>query len=224
MESEAGDSLIAGPTVDRGDRSILALLEIGAAAVLVGSFFVPWVAISDPNHVAGISWGGSAGAITTPDLLIPFATLVAVVVGLAGLAFPTRGAKIAILVTFAAASYGAILRFQQVLFGDYYGYLVPPAAAWGLWLFTGAAVAGAGLAVVDLVRGGSSTFLWRALRKPSIRRYGLLLAYSVTLVITLPVVLFPMFPQWWFLVWCAALVGPPILFLARTARRSRPSR
>jgi hypothetical protein len=88
MESQAGDSLKAGSTVDRGDRSLLALLEIGAAAILVGSLFVPWYARSSPNDGTGMSWGGSAGALTTADLLIPFATLVAVVVTLAGLAFP----------------------------------------------------------------------------------------------------------------------------------------
>jgi hypothetical protein len=224
MESKAGDSLKAGSKFDRGDRSILALLEIGAAAVLIGSFFVPWYAFSDPNYSVGIPWGGSAGALTTPDLLIPFATLVAVVVSLAGLVFPARGAKVAILVAFAAASYGAILRFQEVLTGDLFSYLVPPNPGPGLWLFTGAAVAGAGLAVVDLVRGGSSTFLWRAIRRPSMRRYGPWVAYVVMLLITLPVVLFPMFPHWWLLVWCAALVGPPLWILARTVTGSKPIR
>ena len=224
MESKAGDSLKAGSKFDRGDRSILALLEIGAATVLIGSFFVPWVAISDPNYMAGISWGGSAGAITTPDLLIPFAALAAVVVSLAGLAFPARGAKIAILVAFAAAFYGAILRFQEVLSGDYYSYLVPPNPGPGIWLFAGAAAAGAVLAVWDLVRGGDSTFFWRAIRRPSMRRYGPWVAYVVMLLITLPVVLFPMFPQWWLLVWLAALVGPPLWILARTVKGSKPIR
>ena len=99
MEIEAGRDPTAGSAVDRGDRSLLALLEIGAAAVLIGSFFVPWLAPSEPRSWTGISWGGSAGALTTPDLLIPFATLVAIVVTLAGLAFPARGAKIAIPIT-----------------------------------------------------------------------------------------------------------------------------
>jgi hypothetical protein len=217
METEAGDSLNAGPTVDRRDRSLLALLEIGAAAVLIGSFFVPWLATSEPSSLTGISWGGSAGALTTPDLLIPFATLVAVVVTLAGLAFPARGAKIAILVAFAAASYGAILRFQDVLSGGYYSYLVPPTAGVGLWLFTGTAFAGVVLAVADLVRGGSSTFLWRAIRRPSMRRYGPPMAYVVMLAVTLPVALFPMFPYWWLFVWLAALLMLP-LWVVRARR------
>jgi hypothetical protein len=219
MESEGGDNLNAGPTVDRGDRSLFALLEIGAAAVLIGSFFVPWLATSGPSDGTGISWGGSAGALTTPDLLIPFATLVAIVVTLAGLAFPARGAKIAILVAFASAGYGAILRFQDVLSGGYYSYLVPPTAGVGLWLFTGTAFAGVVLAVVDLARGGSSTVLWRAIRRPSMRRYGPPLAYVVMLVVTLPIALFPMFPYWWLFVWLAALLMLPLWVVrARKAR------
>jgi hypothetical protein len=154
-----------------------------------------------------------------PDLLIPFATLVAIVVSLAGLAFPARGAKIAILIAFAAASCGAILRFQDVLSGGYYNYLVPPTAGVGLWLFTGTATAGVVLAVVDLVRGGSSTFLWRVIRRPSMRRYGPPLAQVVMLVVTLPIVLFPMFPHWWLFVWFAALLMLP-LWVVR-ARRAR---
>jgi hypothetical protein len=219
MEIEAGDSPNAGPTVDRGDRSLLALLEIGAAAVLIGSFFVPWLAPSEPRSWTGISWGASAGALTTPDLLIPFATLVAIVVTIAGLAFPARGAKIAILVAFAAASCGAILRFQDVLSGGYYNYFVPPTAWVGLWLFAGTAAVGVVLAVVDLARGGSSTFLWRAIRRPSMRRYGPPLAYVVMLVVTLPIALFPMFPHWWLFIWLAALLMLP-LWVVR-ARRVR---
>jgi hypothetical protein len=219
MESQAGDSLKTGSTVDRGDRSLLALLEIGAAAILVGSFFVPWYARSGPNDGTGISWGGSAGGLTTADLLIPFATLVAVVVSLAGLAFPARGARVAILVAFAAASYGAILRFQDVLSGEHSSYLVPPTAGLGLWLFAGAGASGVFLAFVDLLLGGDSTFVWRAIRRPSMRRYGPWVAYVVMLLITLPVVLFPMFPQWWLLVWCAALLmGPLWAVRARMAK------
>ncbi len=150
MANELGDSLKSGSTVDRGDRSLLALLEIGAAAALIGSFFVPWYVTSGPGYTTWIYAGGySPSALLTQDLLIPFASLVAVVVTLAGLAFPARGAKVAILVAFAAAFYGAILQFQEVLSGDSI-YLVPPTAAWGLWLFAGTAAAGVVLAVVDL--------------------------------------------------------------------------
>jgi len=216
METEAGDSPKAGLTVDRRDRSLLALLEIGASAVLIGSFFVPWYVTSEP-YVTGLSWGGSAGGLTTADLLIPFAALVAIVVTLAGLAFPARGAKIAILVAFAAASYGAILRFQDVLSGGYYSNFVPPTAGPGLWLFTGTAAAGVALAVADLVRGGNSTFVWRATRRPSVKRYGPLVAYVVMLLITLPVALFPMDPSWWIYVWLAALLMLP-LWVVRARR------
>jgi hypothetical protein len=219
MENERGDSLKSGSTVDPGDRSFLALLEIGAASVLIGSFSVPWYVTSGPGYTTWISAGGySPSALLTQDLLIPFASLVAMVVAIAGLAFPARGSKVAILVAFAAAFYGAILQFQEVLSGDSI-YLVPPTATWGLWLFGGTAAAGVVLAVVDLVRGGSSTFLWRAIRRPSMRRYGPPLAYVVTLVVTLPVALFPMFPNWWLYVWLAALLMLPLW--AVRARKAR---
>jgi len=209
MESQTSESPTAVPAVDRGDRSVLALLEIGTAAVLIWSYWsVPWYVISGPGYSTWIDAGGySPAALLTQDLLIPFASLVAVVVTSAGLAFPARGAKIAILFAFAAAFYGALLEFQEVLYGDQSGWVVPPTAAWGLWLFAAAAASGALLAVGDLVRGGSSTFLWRAIRRPSMRRYGPWVAYVAVLVITLPVVLFPMFPNWWLLVWCAALLA-----------------
>ncbi|MFI5259527.1 MAG: hypothetical protein ACHQ01_07970 [Candidatus Limnocylindrales bacterium] len=220
MDGQAGDSLKADSTLDRGDRSVLALVEIGAAAILIGSFLVPWYVIAGPGYTTWIAaGGGSSGALTTPDLLIPFATLIAVVVTFAGLAFPARGAKIAILVAFTAALYGGILEFQDVLYGDQSGWVTPPTPAWGLWLFAGTAAAGVAVVLVDLVRGGSSTFLWRAMRRPSMRRYGSAVAYVVMLLITLPVVLFPMFPQWWLFVWCAALLmGPLWVVRARQAR------
>lgn len=225
MNRGAASNAETGGAVERADRSVLALLEIGASAVLIWSCWsVPWYVTSGPGYTTWISAGGySPSGLLTQDLLIPFASLLAVVVAFAGLAFPARGSKIAILVAFAAAFYGAILEFQEVLSGES-AYLVPPAVAWGLWLFTGAAAAGAVLAVVDLVRGGSSTFLWRAIRRPSLKRYGRHMAYAVTLLVTLPVVLFPMFPHWWLLVWCAALVGPPLWILARTVKGSKPIR
>lgn len=51
------------------------------------------------------------------------------------------------------------------------------------------------------------------------RRYGPWVAYVSVLAITLPVVLFPMFPRWWLLVWCAALLmGPLWVVRAKKAR------
>jgi hypothetical protein len=209
MANEAGSPRL-GSTVDR-DRSILALLEVGAAALLIGWFFLPW-------YSAGLSWGSySPEALTTADLLIPFASLAAIVVTVVGIAMPARGAKIAILVAFVATLYGAMLDFQQVLARD----AVPqPTAGPGLWLFTLTAASGVVLAGVDVARGGNSTFLWRVIRRPSLRQYGPGVAYVAGLAITLPVVAFPMFPQWWLLVWCAALLltGPLWAVLARKSR------
>jgi hypothetical protein len=219
MESQAGDTIEALSPGNRRDRSVLALLEMGAAAVLIGSFWVPWYVISGPGYSTWISAGAeSPAALTTADLLIPLAALVAVVVIVTGLAFPARGVTIAILVAFTAALSGGILKFWELLYGDQSGYLVPPTPAWGLWLFAAAAAAGVVLAIVDLMRGGSSTFLWRAIGQPSMRRYGPWVAYVLILLITLPVVLFPMSPHWWLLVWCAALLGPLWVVRARKAR------
>jgi hypothetical protein len=211
MDRGTASSGDTGDAVDRRDRSVLALLEIGAAAVLIGSFFVPWYVIAGPNHTTWLAVGQNApGALTTAGLLIPFAALVAVVVTIVGLALPARGAKIVILFAFAAAFYGAILEFEDVLYGDQSGWVIPPTPAWGLWLFAGVAAAGAVLAVVDLVRGGNSTFAWRAIRKPSMKRYGPVVAYVVMLLITLPVALFPMDPSWWIYVWLVALLALPV--------------
>ena len=88
----------------------------------------------------------------------------------------------------------------------------------GLWLFAGAAALGASLALIDLALAGSSTFAWRALGEPSTKRYGLILAYAGVVAIALPVALFPMFPRWTLLVWCAILVGPILWVRARRAK------
>jgi hypothetical protein len=211
MDTKTGDTL-ADDAVDRRDRSLLALLQIGAAVVLVWAQFVPWFVIHGPGYTTWLAAGGySPDALLTQDLLIPFAALAAVVAGVAGLVFPARGAKIAVLIAFAAAGYGAVLQFQEVLSAVNYSYSLPPTAAWGLWLFTAAAVVGVALATVDIVRGGSSTFLWRAIRRPSMRRYGMPAAHVAMLLITLPIVLFPMFPNWWFYLWLTALAALPVL-------------
>jgi hypothetical protein len=223
MDRGTASSGETSAAVGRPDRSLLALLEVGAAVILVWSQFVPWFVIHGPNYTTWLSAGGySPDGLLTQDLLIPFAAAVAVVVTVAGLAFPARGAKIAVLMAFAAAVYGAGMQFQEVLSADNYPYPLPPTAAWGLWLFTATAVVGGVLAIVDIVRGGSSTFLWRAINRPSMRRYGMPAAYVVMLLITLPIVLFPMFPNWWFYLWLAALAALPVL-VVRARKTGRPA-
>ena len=54
------------------------------------------------------------------------------------------------------------------------------------------------------------------------RRYGLVAAYAVGLLVTLPIVLFPMFPNWWLYVWLVALVMLPVLF-ARIRKAAGPA-
>jgi len=222
VDAKRGDTP-ADDAVDLRDRSLLALLEIGAAATLVWSLYAPWYVIHGPDYTTWIGAGGySPDALLTQDLLIPFAAFVGVIVTIAGLVLPARGAKVAILAMFSAAFYGAVLQFQEVASGDQAISVIPPTPTWGLWLFTGIAAAGVALAIVDIVRGGSSTFLWRAVRRPSMRRYGLVAAYAVGLLVTLPIVLFPMFPNWWLYVWLVALVMLPVLF-ARIRKAAGPA-
>jgi hypothetical protein len=209
-----------GSAVERRDRSALALLEIGAAVLLFVSFAEPWFVSRGPASTIWISAGGlSVEALTLSDLLVPFAAFVSLVVAVAGFLFPARGVKVAILTAFGAALYGAILVVQEVMEGDA-AWLVPPTPAQGLWLFTAAAVTGVALAVLDLVRGGSSTFAWRALRSPSMKRSGPWAAYVSALLITLPVAVFPMDPHWWRYVWIAALLAGPLWAVrSRLARK-----
>jgi hypothetical protein len=217
MASQIQGSTTEGVTVPRCDRSLLALLEAGAACLLIVSTLMPWYLVPYMT-AAGVPSttefsphpfpGGSAGALVTADLLIPFATLAVLAFVLAGLVMPGRGEVVAILVAFLMASAGAMMRINDVLNVDHSGFFaVPVVGGTGLWLFTGAAASGAVLSVIDLLRGGSSTIFWRALRKPSTRHYGPFVLYACVVALALPVALFPMFPRWWLLVWCLLLAG-----------------
>lgn len=219
-------------TAAERDRSLVALAEIGLAALLIGAFFVPWFRVVPiPTSMSPASgyvqwepWNGISGAgITMPNLLalffVPLGTIAAVAAAVAGLALPGRGEVRAILVTFAAASLGALMEWVDLAYGDHGELPGPPGAAAGLWLFTAAAFLGVGLALVDLAWAGSSTIVWRALGRPSTRRFGLALGYVGVLAITLPVFLFPMFPRWWLIGWLAILMAPLlVLGLRRIVR------
>jgi len=125
----------------------------------------------------------------------------------------------ATLVAFAIAAVGAISQLSEINSGS----MDPPGfsttnASLGLWLFAGAATLGASLALVDLARAGSSTFVWKALGEPSMKRYGLLYAYAGVAAIALVVVLDPMLPRWWLLVLFALLVGLALRVGVRRAK------
>jgi hypothetical protein len=216
MGSEVHERATAGTTVPRRDRTLLALLEAGAAGLLIAAALMPWYLVPDVSAQGvpstTVFWphpfpGGSPGALVTADLLIPFATLAVLAFVLAGLVMPGRGEVVAILAAFAMASAGAMMRVNDVLNGDYSIYPAAPVVGTGLWLFAGAAVSGALLSLIDLRLGGSSTVFWRALGEPSTRRIGPVVLYACVVALALPVALFPMFPRWWLLVWCLLLAG-----------------
>jgi hypothetical protein len=148
--------------------------------------------------------------------LIPLGAAAVVVATLVGLALPARGAVVAILVAFSAAGLGVALRLFNLISGDWSGYSEPPGPSRGLWLFAAAAATGVTLTTIDLARGGSSTFVWRALGEPPTRRIGLFLAWAGIVVVAFAVALFPMFPRWW-------LVAPFVVLLAPLLIRARPA-
>jgi hypothetical protein len=63
---------------------------------------------------------------------------------------------------------------------------------------------------VDLRLNGNSTLVWRALGRPSPRRFGIAIGYLALLAVSLLIGLFPMFPKW-FLIGFVALVAAPVV-------------
>jgi hypothetical protein len=208
-----------GPTMEREarrDRSVLALLEVGAAGLLIAAFFLPWYQFGGQD-VAGLTQSGITMDLLLAWFLIPLGTAAVVGATLVGFALPGRGAVVATLVAFGASGLGVALRLFNLISGDRSGHLEPPGPARGLWLFAAAAAMGTALATIDLVRAGSSTFVWRALGEPSTRRIGLFLAWACVIVVAFAVALFPMFPRWWLVAPVAVLLAP-LLIRARRAR------
>ena len=163
------------------DRSLLAVVEIGAAALLIGSLFLPWFEITylrDPSvtyltgpTTASFSWvaesSDSNWARSLGDQLIPYGAIAAVAAGLLGLALPGRGKVLAILFAFIAAGVGATTLLTEINSGFIYprGIFMATEPGFGLWLFAGIAASGAIVAMIDVALAGSSTFASRALAK-----------------------------------------------------------
>jgi hypothetical protein len=231
MERPADESRSEISMVTRRDRSLVALLEIGAAVFLIFSVFLPWFQVTYLNG-AGVAPGPGSASISWMDyrtayidwaqfvasFLIPFGAIAALAAALVGLALPGRGEVVAVLAAFAVSGVGAMSQFSALNSGsmDSPGFSATSPGP-GMWLFAAVAAFGAILAVVDLALAGSSTFAWRALREPSTKRYGLFLAWAGGLAVALVVGLFPMFPRWWLIGFFALLVAP-LWVRARTAR------
>ena len=200
----------------RRDRTVIAVLEIGAAAgLLISGFFLPWYQLGGQD-VYGVETGITMDVLLS-WFLIPLGAAAVVVATTVGLALPGRAAVVAILVAFSAAGIGVALRLFNLWSGDWSMYFQPPTAGRGLWLFAAAAALGVALTTIDLVRAGSSTFVWRALGEPSTRRIGLFLAWTTIVVASFAVALFPMFPRWWLVAPFAVLLTP-LLIRARHPR------
>ena len=200
----------------RRDRTVLAVLEIGAAWLLVAAaFFLPWYQLGG-RGVAGLTQTGITMEAFLPWFLIPLGTATVVVATLVGLALPGRGMVVATLVPFGAAGIGVVLELLNLTTGDW-AYLEPVGPGPGLWLFAAASAAGGALATIDLYRAGSSTFVWRALGEPPTGRIGRFLAWAGVVAILFAVALFPMFPRWWLIAPFAVLLAP-LFVRARKAR------
>jgi hypothetical protein len=229
MLIRAGEGHRQASTDGRQDRSLLALLEIGAAALLIVAVLLPWFQVGYQNGPSGSSialtdyqTADLDWAQFVADWLIPLGAIAAVAAALVGLGLPGRGEVLAILAAFATAGVGVLSQVSEISSGamNIPGFSTTSAGP-GLWLFAGAAGLGAGLAVFDLARGGSSTTVWRALGEPSTRRFGLFLGYAALLAVSLLVGLYPMFPRWWLLGFGALLLAP-LWVRARRLGRRRP--
>jgi hypothetical protein len=176
-EEESGTSMD-----DRRNRSGLALIEIGAASLLIVALFLPWFLVTylrDPFVVyttdplsTSISWVGHADyGQTFKNIFIPYGSLAAVGAAIAGLVLPGRGKVLALVAAFLIAGAGVVMQLSGINSGaaDSVGFSATTPGM-GLWLFGGSAALGTLAALIDLARGGNSTFISKAFGKPSSKR------------------------------------------------------
>lgn len=137
----------------------IAKVEIGAAGLLIVSFFLPWFQVSGGYNAGSASFATYLSKVNWtqfPEVdLITFGAVAAVIAAIVGLARPQRGAAIArtTLAGFVAAGIGAVWLLSE--WGQQSSSLassgVQVGQGLGIWLFVGAAAVGALFAVVDLV-------------------------------------------------------------------------
>jgi hypothetical protein len=138
----------------------VAIVEFGAACVLVAAPFLPWfmitylnsAGIANGQSVTSITWVNSRDyAQTLTNILIPLGAIAAALTSLAGLAFAGRVNARATVVAFAVAGVGVVSQLSEIRSGS----MDPPgfsatSPGFGLWLFAGAAALGVATALVDL--------------------------------------------------------------------------
>lgn len=168
---------------DCRNRSGLALVEIGAAGLLIVALFLPWFLITylrDPAVVyttdplsASISWVGHEDyGQTLKNTFIPYGSLAAVAAAIAGLVLPWRGKVLALVAAFLVAGAGVVMQLREINSGatDSIGFSATTPGM-GLWLFAGSAALGTITALIDFARGGSRTFVSTAVETPSGKCY-----------------------------------------------------
>jgi hypothetical protein len=149
------------------DRTPFLVVEIGAAAVLIGSWLLPWFVRTSPDGwfeellTVGNAFDGAF------ILLVP--PLVAVAAVFVGLVLPGRG-KWATPIAFGLACFFPIVLLMNPGAIDYRG-IDHVRSTFGLWIHAGAAVVGLAAAFLDLALGGGTTFVSRVVGRPSMRAY-----------------------------------------------------
>jgi hypothetical protein len=172
-------ALGAGQRAAEGrDRTPFLIVEIGAAAALIGSWLLPWFVRTSPDGwFEDLLTVGNAfdGAFI---LLVP--PLMAVAAIFVGLVLPGRG-KLATPIAFGLACFLPIVLLVNPGSVDYRG-IDHVRSTFGLWIHAGAAVVGLATALTDLALGGTTTFVSRVVGRPSMRAY--VLASAAALLAT----------------------------------------
>lgn len=144
------------------DRTPFALLELGAAAMLVWASLLPWFLREGTDHLD--AWHAVDGGV-----LIVLSPMVAVATTLVGVFLDGRS-KWATPIAFALACLFPLYYLRDPGAIDYVGrYTIT--SEYGLWLEAAAALAGLGVALADLRFAGPSTVISRVVGEPPMIGY-----------------------------------------------------
>lgn len=163
------------------DRSRFAIVEIGAAGLLIVSLFLSWFEVTFSTGAASksLTWAnyqqtGFDSSQWPPVYLIPLGAMAAAIVSGVAVVLPRRWTLIAVLAAFVAAFGGLVWLMLPIdaerINPHGYASLSPGI---GLLLFGAAAVLGATIALVDLALAGASV---SASRRPRAKMTGVALA------------------------------------------------